>query len=185
MNINLDRLFEMADNDNLCNVKVLYDNGCKEYKVCDGNGLVVLRGDKEEDIFLLFKYPEVYVDEISKYLDSDKALLSKYFENPNSVRHMLRMKFRDLLMDKAKEMCSEMKDSSDHKVIVKESVSSKPIYKSKTIAFNTTVLVTSLALILKGLSDKNYHEIAEGLVPLVISIVNFILRLVTNKPIKL
>ncbi len=188
MGINLDKLFSMADNDNLCNVKVVYDNGYKEYKVCDGSGNVILKGDLEEEIYLLFKYPEIYVKEISDYLDKDSALLSEYIDNPNLVRHKLRYKFKDLLYKKAEEIIEKHNKDKKDSVKVKTDevvVKPKPIHKSKTVAVNTTLLISSILLIVKGIADKNYNEIEKGLVVLIPAIVNIILRFVTKCPIKI
>jgi len=207
--INLDRLFSLADNSNMCRVIVRYKNGYKEYRICDGNGEVILNGDLEEDIFLLFRYPEIYVDKIDKYLFNNKQLMNRYFDNPNIVRHELRIKFKDLLYEIAKrkiakklgisveELESKEKSGKEEsvsieetteskpKVVVVKHIESKPIHKSKTVVVNSGLIATGLGLIANGIWHRDIHSIEKGFTILIPAVINFILRLVTKVPIRL
>jgi hypothetical protein len=204
------KLWNLASDSRVCNVIVHLNGAKKVYKVCNGDKVAELNGETEEKIFLLFKYPEVYCDEIGHFLVNNENLFNEYVNNPEKIRNYLRETYKDKLFSKAREILGsnvkksrgintrklkhttqekEVSDKDSKASVVEEPIKPtimdvKPIHKSKTILFNTSVIVSGLILVLQGIKNNDSNLIVQGLSVLFVGIVNWILRLITKKPIK-
>lgn len=192
----IDELWEMARHKGTLAVKVVYpDGGFKAYLTDGGSEppsrTITLYGDKEEDVFNLFRYPEYRSKVVSDYFNKkfleDESFRQKYWNDQYAVREELRERFKNQLYSEAKAILTvpQPVESSNKPIAVqsgKEEEDAKPIYKSRTIIGNIlAAIIISLAAHF-GLDVS--EEQAAQLVSIIFTLLNMFFRAITDKPVR-
>ncbi len=111
----LEELFQLARDATVAYVKVCYDCECSGWGVfpikpySGSTKKITLWGDLEYDVYLLFRFPEIYSEGecgkyfINKFLN-DLDFRERYWDDPDAVRDELRMQFKAQLMDEARQI---------------------------------------------------------------------------------
>lgn len=168
----LREIFDASDPERSVIVRVDLDGGFKVYTSFGEDESKIthlqLKNEKEEEVFKMFRYPELYCSEVKDYviqmLSASDEFRNQYTTNAFRVRRELREKFRDVLMYNAKKVLGESEG--------------KEIYKSKTVIANTATIVSVLS------AEAMNVDIPDAYAIIVLAILNIILRLLTKKPIK-
>jgi len=193
----IDELWEMARHKGTLAVKVVYpDGGFKAYLTDGGSEppsrTITLYGDKEEDVFNLFRYPEYRSKVVSEYFNKkfleDEGFRQKYWNDQYAVREELREQFKNQLYSEAKAILTvpQPVESPNKPVAVqmseKEGEDAKPVYKSRTIIGNIlAAIITPLAAHF-GLNLSG--EQVALLVSIIFTLLNMFFRAITDKPVR-
>jgi len=193
----IDELWEMARHKGTLAVKVVYpDGGFKAYLTDGGSEppsrTITLYGDKEEDVFNLFRYPEYRSKVVSEYFNKkfleDEGFRQKYWNDQYAVREELREQFKNQLYSEAKAILTvpQPVESPNKPVAVqmseKEEEDAKPVYKSRTIIGNilAAVIVSAAAKIGLNMSEEQVAQ----LVSIIFMLLNMFFRAITDKPVR-
>lgn len=194
----IEEIWEMARHRGTLAVKVVYpDGGFKSYLTDGGSEppsrTVILYGDKEEEVFNLFRYPEYKSKVVSEYFNKkfleDESFRQRYWSDQYSVREELREQFKNQLYSEAKAILTVPQPAEVPNKPIAVQMSSekkeedvKPIYKSRTIVGNiiAAIIVSTAAKFGLSMSEEQVAQ----LVSIIFMLLNMFFRAITDKPVR-
>jgi len=196
----IEEIWEMARYKGVVAVKVVYpDGGHKSYLTEAGKkpptANATLYGDKEEEVFNLFRYPELNSKVVGEYFKKleDERLRQAYWDDPYAIREELRQQFKEQLYKEAEAILTvpqpvepEKKpitvETPDGKEGKKKQEEVKPIYRSRTVIGNLLAVLIVMLASQAGL--KLSEEQAAEIVALIFALMNLFFRAISDKPVR-